>query len=443
MQPYLAVNALEKVLKYLDPFLTFANSHMVDFYTNNLYEKYVPFEIREEINNLNSNEVLDAFWNTNDECIALNNHIKHSREHTLHNLPHICLDLHELEGKLKNMGCNNLSGLQMNSFMSSKKSHEVEIMSKITSAINEIANTSHIIDIGDGKGYLSSALTIHNKMKVLGIDASPGNTVGAAKRVAKLNRVLRRTENKLFDSELYKQTTRFITESTNLNEIIGESFPGTDISKFGLVGLHTCGDLAPSSLRIYHSNQHVKTLCNVGCCYHLLTEKNDQGLNVGFPMSNYLQNQNIILGRNARMISAQSLERMIHDKEAPSEILFYRALLQVLILKHAPECINCQAGRFKKSATFTQYVRKAFSKFQCPNVPSEEVISELYDSYLPKRKELDVFYMFRAYLAPVIEAVILLDRLVYLHELGYHHSYLVKFFDSYISPRCYGIVSLK
>lgn len=443
MQLSVAINTLEKILKYLEPLLPFANAHMVDFFTKNLYEKYIPSEIRLEIDKITVNNILEVFWNENSDCKELNTFITDCRNYTLPKTPEVCFDLGKLELKLKNLGCPDLSGLQMRTFMSFKKSHEVEIMSKIASAVHKIANTSHIVDIGDGKGYLSSALTMHSKIKVLGIDASPVNTVGAAKRVATMARVLKRSENQKVESKFYKQTTKFITETTNLNEIVQENFPESEvINKLGLVGLHTCGDLAPSSLRIFHCNENVKTICNVGCCYHLLSEKKD-GDNFGFPMSKYLISKNFVLGRNARMIAAQSLDRMIYEKEPPSEVLFYRSLLQILLIKYFPHLSDCQVGRFKKSTTFNQYVKKALVKLKCENIPDDEIIAKIYENYLPKLKELQVFYMLRAHLAPVIEAVILLDRLIYLIELGYVNSYLVKVFDSVISPRCYGIITLK
>lgn len=40
-----------------------------------------------------------------------------------------------------------------------------------------------------------------------------------------------------------------------------------------MVGLHTCGDLAPNTLRIFTSQPEIKGVCSVGCCYHLLSEE--------------------------------------------------------------------------------------------------------------------------------------------------------------------------
>ena len=40
-----------------------------------------------------------------------------------------------------------------------------------------------------------------------------------------------------------------------------------------IVGLHTCGDLAPMALRIFVTEASVKVICIVGCCYHLVSQE--------------------------------------------------------------------------------------------------------------------------------------------------------------------------
>lgn len=42
-----------------------------------------------------------------------------------------------------------------------------------------------------------------------------------------------------------------------------------------MVGLHTCGDLAPSTLRMFVAKKELAAVCSVGCCYHLLSEQFD------------------------------------------------------------------------------------------------------------------------------------------------------------------------
>lgn len=419
-----AVNVLEKILRYLEPLLPIANCHMVDFFTEDLYEKHIPKEIRRELQNSNV-DALKAFWDPTKQLPKLYDFINATKSFTLPHFP-VCLDLNTFESMLIDSGCKTLSGLRSETFMTPKKSHEVEILSKIASAVSELSNNRHIIDIGDGKGYLSSTLAAHSNLNVLGVDSSMTNTVGAAKRIEKMNKTLRRKQN----FRDYKRTTRFVTETTDLKRLVSEHFPDAD--NFGLVGLHTCGDLAASCLKIYASNDDVTSMCNVGCCYHLITT---------FPLSRYLKERNFTLDRNARMVAAQSLDRMVHRKEKPSDILFYRSLFQVYLVRNAPELLERQAGRFKKPTNFVNYVRKNLKKFGSTLAPSDGELMELYHAY--SSVDLQAFYLFRAHLAPVIESVVLLDKLLYLYENGYEKSYLVRLFDPVVSPRCYGLISLK
>ncbi len=42
---------------------------------------------------------------------------------------------------------------------------------------------------------------------------------------------------------------------------------GSPAERFVLMGLHTCGDLAPSMLRVFSESERVAGLASVGCCY--------------------------------------------------------------------------------------------------------------------------------------------------------------------------------
>lgn len=44
-------------------------------------------------------------------------------------------------------------------------------------------------------------------------------------------------------------------------------------SRLMLTGLHTCGALGSNILRLFVNSANVKVLCNVACCYHLMSEK--------------------------------------------------------------------------------------------------------------------------------------------------------------------------
>lgn len=77
------------------------------------------------------------------------------------------------------------------------------------------------------------------------------------------------------------------------------------------------------------SENCLKLLINVGCCYHLIEEEftvnpfwNDveNALNMnesyGFPVSKYLKDKQFKLGRDARMCASQSPEKVFNSKDA-------------------------------------------------------------------------------------------------------------------------------
>ena len=89
------------------------------------------------------------------------------------------------------------------------------------------------------------------------------------------------------------------------------------------LGLHTCGNLAPASLRIFLANPTMKLCCNVGCCYHLLDEEfytnpydeNQDIKTPNFPLSTILRERQFWLGRPARMVAAQPMDRAINNQQ--------------------------------------------------------------------------------------------------------------------------------
>lgn len=256
----------------------------------------------------------------------------------------------------------------------------------------------------------------------------------------------------------YKTAARFITPDLNLNNLLAENFVDAVNPSICLTGLHTCGNLASTCLHVFHAQDSCRILCNIGCCYHLLRERYsqqeffgnkalmEQQTEDGFPLSQYLQQKQVRLGRNARMLAAQSIERTLAAKELPNITLYYRALLEVLVCRHAPHLKNeLQVGKVRKFDNFSEYVQKCAQKLDTPWLEGVEQakLHSLLKQHEQDRHFLEIFYLLRMSFAPVLESVILLDRLLYLKELGYEHSYLIDLFDAVISPRHYAIVAIK
>ncbi|XP_074258578.1 putative methyltransferase-like protein 25 isoform X2 [Saimiri boliviensis] len=451
-------------------------------------------------------------------------------------------------------------------FMNMKKSHEVQAMSELIGSIANYYGLKQVIDLGSGKGYLSSFLSLKYGLKVYGIDSSNTNTHGAEERNRKLkkhwklchtqsrldvselelkmskerkaqnaiknkadieevfnnsltnqekmstsnflpdfsgsaisnirnqmetlhsqphqeenlcfenvfplidllpinaieptssqqipnretsevNKERRKMTSKSRESNIYLPLTSFITADSELHDII------EDLEDCLMVGLHTCGDLAPNTLRIFASNSEIKGVCSVGCCYHLLSEefenqhKECTQKKWGFPMCRYLKEERWCCGRNARMSACLALERVAVGQGLPTESLFYRAVLQDII-KDCYGITKCDqhVGKiYSKCSSFLDYVRRSLKKLGLDESKlPEKIIMNYYEKYKPRMNELEAFNMLKVVLAPCIETLILLDRLCYLKEQeDIAWSALVKLFDPVKSPRCYAVIALK
>ncbi|XP_041453190.1 methyltransferase-like protein 25 [Lytechinus variegatus] len=257
--------------------------------------------------------------------------------------------------------------------------------------------------------------------------------------------------------------TGFVDEETEVGDFLqcDENAQYFDLSEpFMMVGLHTCGDLAPSMLRIFQSNPSMHCLCNVGCCYHLVTEefaredewdRENAGMKVagscGFPMSEYLREKKVALGRGTRMAACLAADRIASQKTVDVTGLFYRAVFQVICRDHftIPTRKQIIGKLAPKCKSFLEYTRKALRKLEMDNSKiSDEEICAYEAKYRPSYGHLAAYNQLRAALSPSIEAIILLDRLLYLKEQpNIEMACIVQLFDPVTSPRCYGIFAVK
>ncbi|XP_035317011.1 LOW QUALITY PROTEIN: methyltransferase-like protein 25 isoform X1 [Cricetulus griseus] len=434
--------------------------------------------------------------------------------------------------------------------MNTKKSHEVQEMSELICFIADYCGLKQIIDVGSGKGYLSSFLSLKYGLNVYGINSSNTNTHGAKERNRKLKKhwnlnhcqtivdvnrlalkmpkeigaqkeikckgefesvpksslgnqdvssnvlpefsesavsairkqlgdlhALPLEEEKLYfentfslmdflpidaiepthssqvhnsemsevrkqrrnmatkpsDSSIYSPLTSFITADSELHDIIQDLELSLLLNPLDclMVGLHTCGDLAPNTLRIFASKSEVKGVCSVGCCYHLLSEEFENQTkgkyvqeNWGFPMCCYLKEERLCCGHNARTSACLALEWVAVGQELPTKSLFCHAVLQNIIKDYYgnTKCDQHVGKIYSKCSSFLDYVRRSLKKLGLDEA----------------KVSLNVV------LAPCIETLILLDRLCYLKEQeDVVWSALVKLFDPVNCPRCYAVVALK
>lgn len=259
----------------------------------------------------------------------------------------------------------------------------------------------------------------------------------------------------------YLPTAAFVDNNTDIIQLLSNE---VDVSHLNgklqvlVTGLHTCGNLCPSALQFFSGNPAAWVLCSVACCYHLLDEENistddfQSGTPSGFPMSSFLRKRKFKLGRGARNLASQSISRNMSSGQLQGHSLFQRALLQKIIQEtvdpefHKPTEASSKLRKLgSKCSTFLEYVKKAFIKlgFSSDHI-CEQVISGFITRYEDEKKKLAAFFQLKTVLAPIIEAIIILDRLYFLLEQDtVSDAYICQLFDPLISPRCYAIIAYK
>eukprot|EP00116_Pleurobrachia_bachei_P005213 sb/3465475/ len=359
--------------------------------------------------------------------------------------------------------------------MSPKKQHEVCLLSSLIHQSLEENPVDQVIDFGSGKGYLSEQIALSNPgLSVIGIDREKVNTRGGLERNKLMEKQWRSLYNRLHPSlpplpreplNHYEPITMEISSDHIRNDFVAmvaaESQHVQGTRSTMLIGLHACGDLTSVLLHTFLKCPSLQSVVSIGCCYHLITQKEpaDYFLSPGehksklsapesvhaFPMSKFLQGNPVSFTRNALNLAQQAPERMASTGALPAANLFYRAIFQVLLSENFPGPVPMNVGHSATKATnFLDYTRAALTKLQLTSETlTDEAIAaseERFDA--TDHRKLVVFYQLRTVLSRVIEYVVLIDRLLYLHDNDVSAS-LIRVFDPIISPRCYAIVAHK
>lgn len=343
--------ALSQLSTFLEPYLPIVKTHMVHFYTEKVWD------------NLNATLQTDVMALTDIQLLELPNdylnikavkplHIGPGLLQLMEGISQHTLDslkvLDNLSNVWQQMGIKPLSSLiDFDKFMNAKKSHEVSALCDVIASFANYTESKLVLDLGCGKGALASMLSLNHGLYVSGIDAVGFNVHAEEGRQSKLQKSFKSQVKKSRMCEDYEKTdlslrfhrtTLYLSNNFDIRPLIGECNQHFDQSfrNVGLVGLHTCGNLASTSLQLFVNSPKARFLCNVGCCYHLLDELFDvtrDKSEPGFPLSNYLKSKRFGLGRNARMVSSQPLERYAtHNKVTSYSRILQRVLRDQCVL---------------------------------------------------------------------------------------------------------------
>ena len=333
--------------------------------------------------------------------------------------------------------------------LTAKKLHEVEILNHYISNIHSSLKARHeqdplIVDFGAGQGYLSSMMSHQMGFKVLALDFDTNQTEGATARCKRLDKL--RSE-KPKSAAAIKLSTRFIRDENDIDEET-RSFLGEDgvLCPKILVGLHACGDLTPTLLKMCVENPGVKACVVAGCCYNLMGH--------GFPMSQYYADTSPAFAQSPyiKSLACQSTWRWgVTQSLKEVEVIFrkncYRFTIQILLYETGQfkweETADITVGQMrpKHYGCFPAYAHYCFERMGLSFFFEKYDEAELQARYdeMESRAMLRMasVWSVRALFASVIESAIVIDRLMYLLENASDLSRitLIPAFDPQVSPR--------
>uniref|UniRef100_A0A673A7S7 Protein RRNAD1-like n=1 Tax=Sphaeramia orbicularis TaxID=375764 RepID=A0A673A7S7_9TELE len=234
---------------------------------------------------------------------------------------------------------------------------------------------------------------------------------------------------------------------------------------FVLTGLHACGDLSTTLLRHFVKCPHVRGITSVACCYMKITTRenpvppgvvegpipptsNHQPLpaEFGYPMSSWVRGlPGHPLSYKAREGACHAIEDYVRRLREDSQLLrthCYRAMLEAFIRNVRPDLRRAGIQTIKKAhlLPFAEYARLGLVRVGLPAMLPLD--AERMETMLDQQVRVVVYFSLSMLLAPVVETLVLLDRMIYLQENGVD-SQLIPLFNPNLSPRNFVLVALK
>ncbi|GAB0096910.1 protein RRNAD1-like isoform X1 [Sergentomyia squamirostris] len=341
--------------------------------------------------------------------------------------------------------------------ISPKKMKEISSLSFQIHQICQKENIHNLVDLGSGLGYLCQMLFERHKYKILGVECDEERVKSARLR-----------QEKYFPSsrDCVKFVSHFVTEDSweFLSQELKKAFEiHPDNTSLALVGLHACGDLTVTSVRIFQSTENIRVLAVMPCCYHKM-EINSIGKPLNFPLS---QRFRTVLTSNPagdeiprrpflRLACQQPASRWKRMSEEEHKIhgnnMFRRAMLDTLVdtdeevhrIKKARESVIHSDDEFevaicgfeirnRNTGTSMPWKSEHRSKWR--------ILSRKYFNGGELSEHLTLL---QTTIQEICENMILFDRKVYVEEASAHfRCELLKILDADISPRCVLLLATK
>ncbi|KAJ3271407.1 hypothetical protein HDV01_006694 [Terramyces sp. JEL0728] len=275
-----------------------------------------------------------------------------------------------------------------------KKLHEIKRQSCLILETIKKLDIDYIVDIGAGVGHLTQVLSQHHKVVAIESNKQYASQIKLNGNITVIN--------------------EHITK-TNLDFILYNISP---TSTFLLTGLHACGDLSLITLTSFKTNQNIKAVISLGCCFQLQSE---------FPCSD--------LFSQIRLTKPQlnSACHVYTDFNHNRLISYWKSLSFRASLNNHLNLPPTTKLHFPPNATFEQFKQIASEKL------GKHIEFDDGEKYM---KLIGFVSLLRGLFSPILERLVLEDRCEYLKQDGFDCQ-LFPLFDPILSPRNICLLALK
>jgi len=332
-----------------------------------------------------------------------------------------------------------------------KKQYELARLGKFTKDVMTEMSMSNLIDVGAGQGHLARYLSYAHFLQVACIDSNADFTDSANKFDKQLEESIKKLgkRGESFPSLPTPPThvNAYLHPDMDLqsfHSILATRFHiSNSVLKYGIIGLHTCGDLGPVLYKMFTNDSKARVLLSVGCCYMKIERH--------FPMADFTKEVQTTtkwrLTYTNSELACHAVEmytdRLRAGDREKLKVHCYRAVLEKLLVNKDPKLKHSILKSVARAhqLPFKDYAKQATSKLPVSIDPEELDTNEIHKE-LNSWWDVVTYYTIRLALAPVLETVVLLDRCLYLYENG-HRCLLIPLFDPSISPRNQIIFAVK
>ncbi|XP_068397141.1 methyltransferase-like protein 25B isoform X3 [Eschrichtius robustus] len=321
------------------------------------------------------------------------------------------------------------------------------LLFQLVKKLSDLTGCTQVVDVGSGQGHLSRFMSLGLGLMVKSIEGDQRLVERAQRLDQELLQALQKEEKRnpqvVHTGPRHRphHVVRWVDPTALCEELLLplENSPQSE-ARLLLTGLHACGDLSVALLRHFSCCPEVAALASVGCCYMKLS---DPG---GYPLSQW------VAGLPGRELPYRLREGACHALEEYAERLqkagpglrthCYRAALETVIRRARPELRRPGVQGIPRvhELKIEEYVQRGLQRVGLdPHLPLNLAALRAHQA---QENRVVAFFSLALLLAPLVETLILLDRLLYLQEQGFHAE-LLPIFSPELSPRNLVLVATK